>query len=84
MIEFNQFTMTTQLEELRHQIRSMVHDEIESFYRTNPDKFSGRLDNTDTVNRSGNSDAFSVLNYHLYYFLIWFYPTLYLNLVTDH
>ncbi|EEC68342.1 hypothetical protein OsI_36458 [Oryza sativa Indica Group] len=41
------------LEELRHQIRSMVHDEIESFYKTNPDKFSGRLDNADTVNRSG-------------------------------
>uniref|UniRef100_A0A0E0BK59 Uncharacterized protein n=1 Tax=Oryza glumipatula TaxID=40148 RepID=A0A0E0BK59_9ORYZ len=40
------------LEELRHQIRSMVHDEIESFYRTNSDKFSGRLDNADTVNRS--------------------------------
>lgn len=53
--------MTTQLEELRHQIRSMVHDEIESFYRTNPDKFSGRLDNADTVNRSGKPFLYLII-----------------------
>uniref|UniRef100_A0A0D9XT14 Uncharacterized protein n=1 Tax=Leersia perrieri TaxID=77586 RepID=A0A0D9XT14_9ORYZ len=40
------------LEEIRSQIRSMVRDEFESFYRTNQDRFTGRLDNADAVNSS--------------------------------
>ncbi|XP_006662985.1 uncharacterized protein LOC102706141 [Oryza brachyantha] len=43
------------LEELCPQIRSMVQDEIESFYRTNPDRFTRRLDNVDTVYSSVSS-----------------------------
>jgi hypothetical protein len=29
--------MTMQLEEFRHEIRSIIRDEIESFYKTRPD-----------------------------------------------
>ncbi|KAF0907413.1 hypothetical protein E2562_017354 [Oryza meyeriana var. granulata] len=43
---------TLNLEELRPQIRSMVRDEIEGFYRTDSDRFTRRLDNADTVNSS--------------------------------
>ncbi|KAL5204622.1 hypothetical protein ABZP36_009493 [Zizania latifolia] len=40
------------LEELRHQIRSMIRDEMESFCRSNPDQFNRRLDNPDTIENS--------------------------------
>jgi hypothetical protein len=32
-----EFVFTMQLEEFRHEIRSIIRDEIESFYKTRPD-----------------------------------------------
>ncbi|KAG8089999.1 hypothetical protein GUJ93_ZPchr0011g28262 [Zizania palustris] len=42
------------LEELRHQIRRMIRDEMGSFCRSNPDQFNRRLDNPDTIENSIN------------------------------
>jgi hypothetical protein len=32
-----EFVMTMQLEEFRHEIRNIIRDEIDSFYKTRPD-----------------------------------------------
>lgn len=46
--------MLTNREEFRHEIRNMIRDEIESYFRRNPDPFTRRLDSPDPIQNSGN------------------------------
>lgn len=69
-----------QAEEFRHEIRSMIRDEIE---RTNPNPFTRSLGNPDPIKNSGNYISFSLLSYNLYSCLIQCYPILYLSKMTN-
>jgi hypothetical protein len=60
-IYLTEFTIIMQPEEFRDEIRNMIRDEIQSFCRKNPDQFTRRLNNPDTIKNHGDYNVFSLL-----------------------